>query len=89
MLLKVSATVAAISLISSVAFAQPTLMTDEEMDSQVAGANVVTKNGNNIWTVTSLSPLEGYNNGGHGKTEVTAPGLLNAVGAGGLRVTGL
>lgn len=89
MSVKLFTSVAAISMFSSVAFAQPTLMTDEEMDSQVAGANVVTPSGNNVWTVTNLSPLEGYNNGGQGNTAVTAPGLLNAVEAGGLNVTGL
>ena len=80
---------AAICLVSTSAMAGPTVMSEKEMDSQVAGANVVTRNGNNIWTTTSLDPLEGSNNGGKGNTAVTAPGLLKAVGAGGLNVTGL
>jgi hypothetical protein len=69
---------------STAAIAQPTVMTDKQLDSQVAGLNVVTPSGNNIWTVTSLSPLEGFNNGGKGNTDRTAPGLLKAVGAGAL-----
>lgn len=82
-------TAAALCLMTSAAFAEPTVMTDEQMELQVAGANVVTRSGNNVWTVTSLDPLEGFNNGGQGNTAVTAPGLLKAVDAGGLNLTGL
>ena len=89
MSIKIFTSVAAISLISSVAIAQPVVMTDKQLDSQVAGANVVTKSGKNVWTVTNLDPLEGFNNGGNGNTAKTAPGLLKAANAGGLMVTGL
>ena len=89
MIRTLTTTVAAVCLLAGTAFAAPTMMTDAQMDTQVAGANVVTRSGNNIWTVTSLDPLEGFNNGGKGNTARTAPGLLKAAAAGGLNVTGL
>ena len=89
MKLKLVSYAVAIGLLSNVSFAQPVVMTDAQMDVQVAGANVVTRSGKNVWTVTSLDPLEGFNNGGKGNTAKTAPGLLKAAGAGGLNVTGL
>ena len=74
---------------SSAAFAAPSIMTDEQMDTQVAGnsviATVVNRAGKTIWSVTSLDGgpnggPTGYNNGDNGNTEKTAPGLLNAAG---------
>ena len=59
------------------------------MDIQVAGATVETKSGKNIWTVTNTMPLEGFNNGNKGNTARAAPGLVNAVTAGGLVGIGL
>ena len=86
---KLISSAVALGLLSNVSFAQPVVMSDAQLDSQVAGANVVTRSGKNVWTVTSLDPLEGFNNGGKGNTARTAPGLLKAAGAGGLNVTGL
>jgi hypothetical protein len=63
----------------------PKIMTDEQMDTVVAGAIFVqTQSGNTVWTVTDLAAAEGYNPGGKGNTANAAPGLLTAVGAGGL-----
>ena len=82
---------AAICLMTSTAFAGPTLMTDEQMESQVAGNSHIltidTREGNVVWTVTNLDPLEGYNRGGKGMTEKAGPGLLKAVDAEGLVLT--
>ncbi len=75
---------AAMCLTASAAFAGPTVMTDEQMDSQVAGATIQTKSGKVVWTITSVDPLVGNNNGGKGKTERASRGLLNAVDRGGL-----
>lgn len=75
---------AAICLMAGSAIAAPTMMTDAQMESQVAGATVETRSGKIVWTVTSLDPLDGFNNGGNGNTARTAPGLLKAVSAGGL-----
>lgn len=77
----------AMCLMTSAAFAGPTVMTDEQMESQVAGAAIIkTKSGNTVWTVTNLDPLEGTNNGGNGRTDRAGPGLLKASMAGGLNV---
>lgn len=64
----------------------PKPLTDEAMSSIVGGVDVVTKSGKVVWTVTSLDPPEGYNPGGKGNTAAAAPGLLTAVGNGGLGV---
>lgn len=45
---------------------------------------VVNKGGKVVWTVESLDPPTGTNPGGKGRTDKAAPGLLKAVGAGGL-----
>lgn len=75
-------TAAAICLMSSAAFAAPSVMTDEQMDSLVAaGATTIENRGGNvIWTVTGLTPPAGTNNGGKGRTQNAAGGLLNAAG---------
>lgn len=62
----------------------PKVMTDEQLDTVVAGLTIVNKAGKPIWEVTSVDPLEGTNNGGNGNTDRTAGGLLKAVAAGGL-----
>jgi hypothetical protein len=74
---------AAFCLLSSAAFAQPTIMSDETMDTMVAGqalATIENRGGKVVWTVTSLDPVAGYNNGGKGRTENASGGLLNAAG---------
>lgn len=74
---------AALFFMSTAAFAQPTVLSDQQMDSVVAGQTlVVNKAGKTIWTVTSLdlNNLQGFNNGGNGNTSKTAPGLLKAAG---------
>lgn len=47
-------------------------------------AEVQTKSGKTVWTVDSLSPPAGKNNGGKGKTDKASKGLVNAVTKGGL-----
>lgn len=70
----------------------PAVMTDEQMDSVVAGADfpfdVLTRSGNVVWTVTGDDPLTGHNNGGHGNTEAAANGLRRAVDLGALLCPG-
>jgi hypothetical protein len=76
-------TAAAICLMSSAAFAAPSVMTDEQMDSLVAAgalATIENRGGNIVWTVTGLTPPAGTNNGGKGRTQNAAGGLLNAAG---------
>lgn len=85
----IATSVTALCLMTSVASADPTMMTDEQMDSQVAGATIETKSGKIVWTLTSASPPMGSNNGGKGNTAKAAGGLTNAVGAGGLKLMGL
>lgn len=75
---------AAFGLLTGAAVAEPKLMTEEQMDSTIAGALVVTRSGNTVWTVTNLSPLEGYNNGGQGKTDKAGPALSGAAQKNGL-----
>ena len=85
-----TSTAAAICLMSSAAFAAPSVMTDEQMDTLVAAgtaATVTTKSGNLVWDVTNLENGIGTNNGGKGRTQNAAGGLLNAAGKGGLVVT--
>ena len=78
---KLATSAAALLLVSGAAIAEPTVMSDEQMDTVVAGNTlVVNKAGKTIWTVTSLAPLEGFNNGGKGNTNRTAFGLLKAAG---------
>lgn len=65
--------------------ATPRVMSDEQMDAVVGGAILVqTRSGRTVWTVTDLAAAEGFNPGGKGNTANAAPGLLKAVGAGGL-----
>ena len=76
---------AALCLTSGAAMAQqPTLMSDAQMDAQVAGLTVETRNGNIVWTVDSLDPPAGSNNGGYDSTASASGGLVNAVMKGGL-----
>ena len=77
---------AAICLMAGSAIAAPTMMTDAQMESQVAGETIFveTRSGKTVWTVTDLGAGKGFNNGGNGNTAITANGLLKAVGAGGL-----
>ena len=79
-------TASAFGAAAGVAHAEPKVMTEAEMDTVVAGATVETKSGQLVWTVTNLTPPEGTNRGGNGKTEKAAPGLLRAAAAGGLVV---
>lgn len=62
----------------------PKVMSEAKMERVVAGVDVVTNSGNLVWTVTNLTPPEGYNRGGNGNTASASGGLLTAVGAGGL-----
>mgnify|MGYP001812654480 CR=1 FL=1 len=79
---------AALFFMSTAAFAQPTVMSDEQLDSVVAGQTlVVNKAGKTIWTVTELTlngttvtSIDGVNRGGKGNTARTAFGLLKAAG---------
>lgn len=81
----IAAFASALCLSSAAAFAQqPTLMSDTQMDSQVAGATVETRSGKVVWTVESLDPPMGSNNGGNGNTAKASKGLVNAVTKGGL-----
>ncbi len=76
---------ATICLMTSTAFAAPTIMTEAQMDSQVAGSTIETRDRRNIvWTVDSLDPPIGRNNGGYDATANASKGLVKAVGAGGL-----
>ena len=76
---------AAICLMTSSAFAAPTIMTDAQMDSQVAGSTIETRDRRNIvWTVDSLDPPVGMNNGGYDATAYASKGLVKAVGVGAL-----
>ena len=85
----IATSAAALLMLSGAAVAEPTVMSDEQMDNLVAGqtpiAYVETMNGNIVLTVFSLDPT-GQNNGGNGNTAKTAPGLLNAADQSGLNL---
>ena len=85
----IATSAAALLMMSGVAFAQPTVMSDETMDALVAGtaATVTTKSGNLVWDVTDLENGIGTNNGGKGRTQNAAGGLVNAATKGGLVLT--
>jgi hypothetical protein len=61
-------------------------MTDAQMDSQVAGVQTIETRDrrNTVWTVFSLEPPLGENNGGYDATAYASKGLVKAVGVGAL-----
>ena len=66
---------------TSTAFAAPTLMTDAQMESQVAGGSITNKGGRILWTLEGTTEVTGgANNGGNGRTGNAAGGLTNARG---------
>lgn len=87
MIRSLATSAAAICLMTSTAFAEPTIMTDAQMESQVAGdghARIETTSGREVWSLVG----DGANNGGNGRTANAAGGLLGAVDAGGLVCVG-
>ena len=77
----IATSAAALLMLSGAAVAEPTVMSDEQMDLVVAGKAmpmtgdtlVLNRGGQTVWTLRGAS---GFNNGGKGRTDVTAPNLI-------------
>jgi hypothetical protein len=90
MIRRITLSAAAICLMTGTAFAAPTVMTDAQMDAQVAGdshlSTIQTRSENIVWTIETLDPPVGFNNGGYDSTANASKGLVQAVGKGALRL---
>ena len=68
----------ALLMLSGAAVAEPTVMSDDQMDVIVAGNafTILNPAGKPVWEVTDFANLEGFNNGGKGRTDKAGPGFV-------------